>query len=202
MIRFGTVCVFFLTVVGLAQQPLKQKVHLPIFTEEREAAAMVFVRKHRPEIMKMLVHLKKENRAHYERTIRDLFRTSEHFANLKQHDPEQAKIALKTWQLQAHGQQLAAQLSHNPENGGQLRKELEETIKQVMEQKLALSTHRIMREKQKLALATKQLKLKKAKLPQLVQEEIKKIEEAIKKHQRRIKKSEEPIKSIPKPLSP
>src|SRR5262249_54432179 len=59
---------------------------LPRFTEEREAAALFFLKKHVPEVLPLLDQLKKTNKPQYEREIREVFRVTEMLADL-QDDP-------------------------------------------------------------------------------------------------------------------
>lgn len=72
---------------------------LPRFTEEREAAAWVFVRKHSGELVPFLEELKRGNRLVYETKIRELFHFSEYLAEL-QDDPKRYDLELRTWKAE------------------------------------------------------------------------------------------------------
>src|SRR6266852_3483297 len=50
---------------------------LPRFTEEREAAALCFVKKHLAELVPLLEQLKKNNVKQYEHEIREIFQATE-----------------------------------------------------------------------------------------------------------------------------
>jgi predicted outer membrane protein len=70
---------------------------LPRFTEEREAAATHFVRKHCPELLPLLDDLKKANRPAYELQVRETFRVTELLADLQDDDPKRYELELKIW---------------------------------------------------------------------------------------------------------
>lgn len=69
---------------------------LPRFTEEREAAALHFVRKHCPELAPLLDDLKRANRPAYELQVRETFQVTELLADL-QDDPKRYELELKIW---------------------------------------------------------------------------------------------------------
>src|SRR5215470_14741413 len=54
---------------------------LPRFTEEREAAALYFVKKHVPELLPILEQIKKNNVPQYEHEIREIFQVTEWLAD-------------------------------------------------------------------------------------------------------------------------
>jgi hypothetical protein len=70
---------------------------LPRFTEEREAAAVHFVRKHCPELLPLLEDLKKNNRPAYELQVRETFQVTELLADLREDDPRRYELELKVW---------------------------------------------------------------------------------------------------------
>ena len=55
---------------------------LPRFTEEREAAALLFVKKHLPDLSPLLGELKKTNPTRYHQEISEIFQVSEMLADL------------------------------------------------------------------------------------------------------------------------
>ncbi|HJZ57535.1 MAG TPA: hypothetical protein VKE74_21375 [Gemmataceae bacterium] len=83
---------------------------LPRFTEEREAAALHFVRKHCPELLPLLDELKKSNRAAYELQIRETFQVTELLADL-QDDPKRYNLELKIWVAENKALVLVAKLA-------------------------------------------------------------------------------------------
>src|SRR5437763_10478059 len=67
---------------------------LPRFTEEREAAALFFVRKHCADLIPLLEELKKSNRPAYEQQVRETFQITELLADL-QEDSKRYDLELK-----------------------------------------------------------------------------------------------------------
>ena len=97
---------------------------LPRFTEEREAAALHFVRKHCPELVPMLDELKRSNRAAYEQQVRETFRVTELLADL-QDDPKRHALELKIWKAENKAMVLVAKLATPKEDD---RKAVEEQL--------------------------------------------------------------------------
>ncbi|WP_439631153.1 hypothetical protein [Gemmata sp.] len=83
---------------------------LPRFTEEREAAALLFVRKHCQEVLPLLDELKKANRAAYESQVRETFQVSELLADL-QDDPKRYDLELRAWKAENRALVLVAKLA-------------------------------------------------------------------------------------------
>lgn len=109
---------------------------LPMFTEEREAAALTFVRKNRPELLKMLEQLQVHNPGEYERAIRDLFRTSETLASIKQEDRGRYELALKAWQAETHAHLLMARLVQEQGDAGKAKGELKQAVEKLVDVQL------------------------------------------------------------------
>jgi len=83
---------------------------LPRFTEEREAAALCFVKKHLPELVPFLEQLKKNNEGQYQREIREIFQATEWLADLRD-DERRYELELKIWKAENKASMLAAKLS-------------------------------------------------------------------------------------------
>jgi hypothetical protein len=83
---------------------------LPRFTEEREAAALHFVRKHCPELVPLLEDLKKVSRPAYELQVRETFQVTELLADL-QDDPKRYDLELKIWKAENQALLLVAKLA-------------------------------------------------------------------------------------------
>lgn len=96
----------------------------PKFTEEREAAALHFVRKHSPESLPLLEELKKANRPIYEQQIRETFQVTELLADL-QDDPKLYELELKIWKAENKALVLVAKLAALKEED---RKAVEEQL--------------------------------------------------------------------------
>jgi hypothetical protein len=100
-------CVLVLTAVGgavWASDPL------PRFTEEREAAALHFVRKQCPDLVPLLDELKRSNRSAYELQIRETFQVTEFLTDL-QDDPKRYELELKIWKTENKAMVLVARLA-------------------------------------------------------------------------------------------
>jgi hypothetical protein len=83
---------------------------LPRFTEEREAAALYFVKKHLPELLPLLDQLRKSNAALYEEEICEIFQVTEYLADLKD-DVRRHELELRIWKAENRAHILAAHLS-------------------------------------------------------------------------------------------
>lgn len=83
---------------------------LPRFTEEREAAAMFFVKKNLPELLPYLEQLKKNNSNQYQNQVREIFQVTEMLADLID-VPKRYEIELKIWQVENRANILVARLS-------------------------------------------------------------------------------------------
>lgn len=82
---------------------------LPKFTEEREAAALFFVKKHCSELMPLLDGLKRNNRTNYELEIREIFQVTEMLANIS--DDRRHEIELRIWKTENKAFVVVARLS-------------------------------------------------------------------------------------------
>lgn len=86
----------------------------PVFTAEREAAALVFVERHHPELGSLLERLKPMNEAEYEKAVVELFSLSETLAELSQRDPKRHELAIEAWKARSRVQLLTAQMAGEP----------------------------------------------------------------------------------------
>lgn len=94
---------------GLAADPPAAPAR-PRFTEEREAAAQFFVRKHLPELLPVLDELKKSNVKRYEQEIGTLFQASEFLAALRD-DARRHDLELKIWQTEQRAHLVLARIA-------------------------------------------------------------------------------------------
>ena len=83
---------------------------LPRFTEEREAAALHFLKRHVPELLPLLDELKKNAPVQYQHEIREVFRVTEMLADL-QDDPRRHDLELKIWKTETRAHALVARLA-------------------------------------------------------------------------------------------
>jgi hypothetical protein len=83
---------------------------LPRFTDEREAAALCFIRKHSPEALVLLTQLKKDSPIQYQHEIREVFHVTELLAGL-QDEPKRYDLELKIWKTESRAHALVARLA-------------------------------------------------------------------------------------------
>jgi hypothetical protein len=106
---------------------------LPRFTEEREAAALHFVRKHCPELLPLLEELKRTNRPLYERQILETFQVTELLADLLD-DPKRYEVELRIWKTENQAMVLVAQLTTaKPEERESLDQRLQHLARELIE---------------------------------------------------------------------
>ncbi len=137
---------------------------LPRFTEEREAAARFFVKKHVPELLPLLDELKKNNATKYQQEVREIFQVTEMLADL-QDDEKRHDLELKIWKSENKAHVLIARLSTPDEEErkkvlAQLRdlaRELVELDIQVLELKADQLDKELGEVKDELARAREQI---------------------------------------------
>jgi hypothetical protein len=117
---------------------------IPGFTGEREAAAMTFVRTNHPELAELLDQLKTNDPDHYQRAIRDLFKSSERLAQLEERNPQRYPLELSMWKVDSRILVLLARLTMSPEPAveDQLRQAVAEQF-QLRKQLLAAEQQRV-----------------------------------------------------------
>jgi len=82
--------------------------------EEREAAALAFVRANHPELALLLEPLKAMKPEQYEKAIAELDQVSRGLANLKKSDPRRYQVGLDVWKARSRVEVIAAQLASAP----------------------------------------------------------------------------------------
>jgi hypothetical protein len=112
--------------LAVAVAPGSTAPELPRFTEEREAAALCFLKKHVPEVLPLLEELKKNHPAQYQHEIREVFRVTEMLADL-QDDPRRHDLELKIWKTESKAHALIAKLSAPKEE----RKDVEANLQKL-----------------------------------------------------------------------
>ena len=80
---------------------------LPRFTEEREAAALHFIRKHSPDLLPLLDDLAKAQRPRYEQQICEIFQVTELLAELRD-QPRRHELELRIWKTENRAFMLVA----------------------------------------------------------------------------------------------
>jgi hypothetical protein len=121
---------------------------LPRFTEEREAAARHFVKKHLPELLPLLEELKKGNRTQYESEIREIFQVTEMLADLLD-EPKRHELELKIWKTENKAFVVVAKLSTGREEEKKsLESQLNELARELVDLELqSLEVHTAALEK-------------------------------------------------------
>ena len=153
---------------GLAVSPARNVT----FTVEREAAALAFVRKNRPELEPLLNKLKLSKPAEYQQTIYDLFRTSELFAVMRQEDPARSELALKAWQVKARTELLAADLVAHPDQRERITADLQQAVEEQVNLEIDQAAHEVERLQAKLHRAEGQRKQMEARRAELVEQRL------------------------------
>lgn len=92
----SVLCALAALAAGLTS-PCAASEPLPRFTEQREAAALHFVRKHCPQLLPLLEDLKKSHRSAYELQVRETFQVTELLADLRDDDAKRYELELKIW---------------------------------------------------------------------------------------------------------
>ena len=130
---------------------------LPKFTEEREAAALHFVRRHCPELLPLLDELKKANRPAYESQVRETFHVTELLADL-QDDPKRYDLELKIWKAENKALVLVAKLATPKEADRKaVEEQLQSLAKELVELDVQSLEHRVELLQAELASAKDEL---------------------------------------------
>ncbi len=117
---------------------------LPRFTEEREVAALHFVRKHCPELLPLLEELKKSSRPAYELQVRETFRVTELLADLRDDDPKRYELELKIWIAENKSLVLVARhATSKPSEQKQVEEQLRKLAKELVELDVLSAEHRV-----------------------------------------------------------
>lgn len=130
--------------INTAKQPL-------VYTPEREAAALSFVKRHHAELADLLNRLKQRNSEAYRQAVVELFQTSENLAHLQTKDSKRHEISLDTWKAKSRIEVLSARLA-----GSESSQDLTNSLKQALEAQADAEIRR-----QKLELEQVQARAKK-----------------------------------------
>jgi hypothetical protein len=142
--------VLFLPCAAPAADPL------PKFTEEREAAALHFVRKHCPDLLPLLEDLKKASRTVYELQVRETFQVTELLADLD--DPKRYELELKIWKAENKALVLVAKLATAKDDARKaVEEQLQALAKELVELDVQSMEHRVAVLQTELAAAKEEL---------------------------------------------
>lgn len=128
---------------AITASPAAADGHLPKFTEEREAAALHFVRKQCPELIPLLEELKKTNRVAYETQIRETFQVTEFLTDLLD-DPKRYDLELKVWKAENKALVLVARLATpKDEDRKAIEEQLHVLARELVELEVQALEHRV-----------------------------------------------------------
>lgn len=132
------VCLGTLT-LGRAESPTRQP---PRFTEEREAAALHFVKKNLKELVPVLEQLKKGQPSQYEREIGEIFQVTEWLADLKE-DTLRHDLELSIWVHENKAFLLVAKLgTPNKDERDRITGQLQELARELVDLEIKVLTHK------------------------------------------------------------
>jgi hypothetical protein len=109
---------------------------LPRFTEEREAAALCFLRKNAAELLTVLESLKKDNPQRYQHEVRTVFQVAELLADLEE-NPARHDLELQIWKVETKARALAARLATQAQDE---RRKTEAELQKIARELVALDT--------------------------------------------------------------
>ncbi|GBD35052.1 hypothetical protein HRbin36_00156 [bacterium HR36] len=134
--------------------PVGGEPSLPVFTEEREAAALTFVRRHYPDLMPLLERVRRSDLKRYQQEICEIFQLSEALTDLRLHDERRYQLELERWKTESRALVLVARLSASPaaDKPG-LQSDLREAAKRLVELDMDLLRLRIEELERELAEA-------------------------------------------------
>ena len=113
--------------LGMAVTSAAPRPTLPRFTEEREAAALYFVKKHLPDLLPLLGELKKNNPAGYQQEVSEIFQVTEVLADLVD-EPKRHELELKVWKAENRSHVLVARLRGASEDE---KKKMQEQLREL-----------------------------------------------------------------------
>jgi hypothetical protein len=146
--RAHTLFVIALAAILLADSELRAASTLPRFTEEREAAALYFVRKHCPDLAPLLDELRKKGNPQYEQQVREIFRVTEMLAEIE--DERRQQVELKIWKTENRALVLVAKLAVAREDDKKpLQSSLQDAARELVEldvQSLEIQTDQLEKE--------------------------------------------------------
>jgi hypothetical protein len=114
-------------------------------TMERQAAARTFVKQHHAELAELLIQLEENHPNEYQRALRDLYRTSERLAQIREKDQPRYKQELSLWKVRSRIQLVTAKIKMK--TSPKLEQELEAALNEEIDLRVAV----LMLEKKKLA---------------------------------------------------
>jgi hypothetical protein len=92
-----------------------------------EQKVLDFVKKHQPELLKLLMFLKERQPAQFQQALKEMARSQQRLEGLLKRDPELYAVELQLWQTQSRIRMLAAEMSvsNSIEKKAELEKQLQ-----------------------------------------------------------------------------
>ncbi len=156
----GLVCTLIASLLlGFVFLPTKAQTtaaepHLPVFTEEREAAALTFVRRHYPDLLPLLERVRRADWKRYQQEICEIFQFSEALTELRIRDERRYQLELERWKTESRALVLVARLStSNSAEKPALQSDLRDAAKRLVELDMELLRLRIEELERELAEA-------------------------------------------------
>ncbi|MER3440378.1 MAG: hypothetical protein C4296_03250 [Gemmataceae bacterium] len=116
----------------------------PILTEEREAAAMHFVKKHIPDLVPILQNLKNRDANKYAEEMLEIFQVTEWFAELQATDEKRYELELEIWKTEHLASVLVAKLAAEKDNAtDESRKQLQTFAQRLVDLEIQVLRHRV-----------------------------------------------------------
>jgi hypothetical protein len=116
----------------------------PAFSEEREAAALHFVKKHAAELLPVLEKLKTSDPKKYQAEVCELFQTCEWLTDMRHEDEKRYNLELDVWRTETRSLLLVARLAGLKEDERDKHKaEVEECARKLIDLEMLIMKHRI-----------------------------------------------------------
>jgi hypothetical protein len=117
---------------------------LPAFSEEREAAALHFVKKHAPELLPLLDKLKVSDAKKYQQEIAEIFQLTELLSDLRAENEKRYTLELEVWKTETRALILVARLAQQSEAElSELKGELQGLTKKLVDLDTQVLKHHI-----------------------------------------------------------
>ena len=156
--------------------------NLPAFTKAREAAALVFVKQHQPELLELLKLVHEKNTAEYQKAICKFFAWSEKVADAKGEDNGAVAVALHGWAIEIQTQILGGQILRHPDQADELKQQMKKLFEHSVELQMAHVTQQIAQAEHQLESLRKQQESLASNREQIIHERLKAVDQLVAKH--------------------
>jgi hypothetical protein len=147
MVLAGLVAVMGVTLTPLAGAALDGPMRgyaLPAFSEEREAAALHFARRHATDLVPILEKLKAADQKKYEMEVCELFQICEWLTDLRRDDEKRYTLELDIWKTETKSYLLVARVAGLPDEDREKHKEeLQQYARQLVDLEMQIMRHRV-----------------------------------------------------------